>query len=103
MSLRTSRRQRDRPRSLIDDCDVLTVKFGIRVAPEGFLCRNSNLRSSGLEEEGADVPLISIILISLVDSSVVKSFVRCPELDERSRILEGGFRRSYIKKVRNPP
>ena len=42
----------------------------------------------------ANIPLISIMRISFVDSRVVNSFVRCPELEERSRILEGGFRRS---------
>jgi hypothetical protein len=44
-----------------------------------------------------DVPLMSIIRISLVDSSAVKSLDRCPELDERSRIFPGGFLRSYAR------
>jgi hypothetical protein len=47
----------------------------------------------------AGVPLISIIRISLVDSNAVKSFDRCPELDERSRIFPGGFLRSYTRPI----
>lgn len=60
----------------------------------GISLRHASANNSGRGRVDVDVPLISIILISLVDSSAVSSFDRCPELEERSRIFPGGFLKS---------